>query len=233
MHPSSGSLKTPFGGNLKSVSYFLLGILSIIALSAEAASSGPGASIPAQIADLQSQIDTIELTPGPEGPQGPPGPQGPQGDPGPAGPQGAPGPQGPQGFQGDQGPQGPAGGFDAPAMTNAIFGAGPIVHYQGPTWVLEALTADTLQVRQTAPAFLDVGITHPQSCAGGGGGVGTGDMAQSFRYMLAVGQTMSANFCTEGSTLFIQIGNPGTGDVGWFRCWRTTSNHNSCQRLLP
>ena len=48
-------------------------------------------------------IETIELTPGPQGPIGPEGPQGPIG---PIGPQGEQGPQGPQGIQGEQGPQG-------------------------------------------------------------------------------------------------------------------------------
>ena len=72
-------------------------------------------------------IETIELTPGPQGPIGPEGPQGPigetgpqgepgiQGEIGPQGPQGKTGeigptgPQGPQGIQGEQGPQGPIG----------------------------------------------------------------------------------------------------------------------------
>lgn len=54
-------------------------------------------------------IETIELTPGPQGPMGPQGPQGeigPQGIQGPIGEQGI---QGPQGIQGEQGPQGPIG----------------------------------------------------------------------------------------------------------------------------
>lgn len=72
-------------------------------------------------------IETIELTPGPQGPIGPEGPQGPIGETGPQGPQGEPGiqgpqgpqgktgekgaqgVQGPQGIQGEQGPQGPIG----------------------------------------------------------------------------------------------------------------------------
>ena len=45
-------------------------------------------------------IETIELTPGPQGPIGPEGPQGPIGE---------TGPQGPRGVQGEQGPQGPIG----------------------------------------------------------------------------------------------------------------------------
>ena len=51
-------------------------------------------------------IETIELTPGPQGPIGPEGPQGPIGE---TGPQGEPGIQGPQGETGPQGPQGPIG----------------------------------------------------------------------------------------------------------------------------
>lgn len=62
-----------------------------------------------QVDGLQQQINTIELTPGPEGPQGPEGPAGPQGDPGPEGPQGEAGPAGPQGEVGPAGPQGDAG----------------------------------------------------------------------------------------------------------------------------
>ena len=67
------------------------------------------------ISYLQSQIDTIELMPGPPGPVGPMGPQGPEGPMGSEGPQGLPGEQGPQGEPGpkgdtgDTGPQGPPG----------------------------------------------------------------------------------------------------------------------------
>lgn len=51
-------------------------------------------------------VDTIELTPGPQGPQGEPGIQGPQGI---QGEQGIQGPQGETGPKGDTGPQGPKG----------------------------------------------------------------------------------------------------------------------------
>jgi len=57
--------------------------------SGKAHKSGKGGS--AQIDDLQQQIDTIELMPGPQGP---------------AGPQGDSGAEGPQGIQGEQGPRG-------------------------------------------------------------------------------------------------------------------------------
>ena len=61
------------------------------------------------IQELENQIETIELTPGPQGPQGEPGEkgeQGPQGEQGPEGPQGE---QGPKGDTGEQGPQGQDG----------------------------------------------------------------------------------------------------------------------------
>ena len=51
-------------------------------------------------------VDTIELTPGPQGPQGLQGEQGIQGPIGETGPQGIQGPQGEQGPKGEQGPQG-------------------------------------------------------------------------------------------------------------------------------
>jgi hypothetical protein len=73
------------------------------------------------IINLQTQVNNIQLIPGP---QGPAGPAGAKGDIGPAGPigatgaTGATGPAGPQGLQGlqglkgDIGPAGPAGTFD-------------------------------------------------------------------------------------------------------------------------
>ncbi len=69
-----------------------------------------------QIADLQSQIDNIQLTPGPAGPKGDTGPQGPAGADGTNGTNGVDGAQGPKG---DTGPQGIAG-LDG---TNGIDGA--------------------------------------------------------------------------------------------------------------
>ncbi|MGV3311335.1 hypothetical protein ACEE16_05245 [Streptococcus suis] len=83
-----------------------------------------------QINALSERMESIQLTPGPQGPKGEPGadglpgPQGPVGERGPQGPQGLPGqdgavgpkgedglpgPQGPQGLPGEIGPQGPPG----------------------------------------------------------------------------------------------------------------------------
>lgn len=59
-----------------------------------------------RVDELTEEIADIQLTPGPQGPQGEPGPQGPKGDKGDAG---EPGPKGDAGEQGPQGEQGPAG----------------------------------------------------------------------------------------------------------------------------
>jgi len=61
------------------------------------------------VADLQSQINTIELMPGPQGEQGIPGDQGIPGVQGAPGERGAPGVQGVQGEQGNPGEQGVPG----------------------------------------------------------------------------------------------------------------------------
>jgi hypothetical protein len=73
-----------------------------------------------KVANLQDQIDNIQLIPGPQGEPGPMGPQGPagsQGEPGAAGPQGEQGPIGPQGPAGPQGPQGATGPAGADGAT--------------------------------------------------------------------------------------------------------------------
>lgn len=81
--------------------------------------------------EVDNIIETIELTPGPQGPQGEPGPQGPvgpKGDVGPIGPQGPKGDQGEQGIpgekgeKGDIGPQGPKGdpGIQGPAGADGL-----------------------------------------------------------------------------------------------------------------
>lgn len=81
-------------------------VLLLLAISlslvpvARAEGGNPLDSLWAAIADLQEQINNIELLPGPIGPEGP---QGPQGEMGPIGPQG---PQGEQGLQGEPGPAG-------------------------------------------------------------------------------------------------------------------------------
>jgi len=88
-------------------------------------------ALQALAADLQSQIDTIELTPGPQGDAGPAGaagPQGPAGSPGADGADGAQGPPGADGADGAAGPQGPPGVDGADGADGAAGPQGP----QGP-----------------------------------------------------------------------------------------------------
>ena len=65
------------------------------------------------IKEARTNVDEIELTPGPEGPQGPKGAQGEQGPEGPQGPAGA---DGAKGAKGDPG----ADGFGTEAQYNDI-----------------------------------------------------------------------------------------------------------------
>ena len=190
---------------------------------------------------------------GPQGPQGIQGEQGLQGQQGIQGPQGGIGPIGPmglqgiQGIQGDQGIQGltgatgpqgiqgiqgPAGSFSPPAPTNAIFGTGPFTHYAGDGWVLETTSADSLTLRSTDDAaFIDFGMVYPTNCAAVGF-AGSGDMVALFDIASNIGDTVTGTFCIEGSTIFATI-DGGGGNVGYFRCWKRTGNHNVCQRILP
>ena len=101
---------------IASVLVLLTLVVSVsVPLSALAVGGNPLQAIEEALADLQAQINNIELIPGPQGPQGEPGEQGevgPQGLPGlngNDGVQGEPGPQGAQGIQGVQGPIGPVG----------------------------------------------------------------------------------------------------------------------------
>ena len=77
------------------------------------------------IKEARTNVDEIELTPGPQGPQGPEGPRGPAGADGNPGPAGDPGPQGPAGADGAKGATGAAGkdgadGFGTEAQYNDI-----------------------------------------------------------------------------------------------------------------
>ena len=190
---------------------------------------------------------------GPEGAQGADGPQGPQGDrraPGrdrghgrdrTAGRHRAPGRCGPAGSHGRDGGDGgdrsagrhrgagPGRGCSPPAP-NAVFGSGPITHYSGARFVLEATGSATLQLRTTASGFLNYGITYPTSCGAGTSGVG-----QVFRFSTAVGETLSAPLCDPGSAIFINVydlsGSDPTGSAAGARRATTTCASASCPAL--
>jgi len=127
-----GNLFTPFlqlfsGGEFmnKALIAIVIGVIlfgSTLAFAAGRSRGRPFQALWDAIADLQEQIDNIQLIPGPEGPPGPPGPQGPQGEVGPAGPQGEQGPQGEPGPQGEQGPPGPPGITEVRIATFVVSG---------------------------------------------------------------------------------------------------------------
>lgn len=75
-------------------------IMSVGAVSAQAAKGQPFQEVWDAIQDLSDRINNIELTPGPAGTDGATGPQGPAGTDGATGPQG---PAGPQGLKGESG----------------------------------------------------------------------------------------------------------------------------------
>jgi hypothetical protein len=106
---------------------------------------------------LDQSLATIQLTPGPPGPQGSTGPQGPQGvkgDAGATGSAGAAGPQGPAGAAGAQGPQGTAGDVGAQGPQGAAGAQGPqgAAGAQGPQGAAGAAGAQGAQ----GPAGLPV-----------------------------------------------------------------------------
>jgi len=74
------------------------------------------------IEEVRTNVDTIELTPGPQGPEGPEGPQGPEGPKGDKGDPGEQGPPGEKGAKGDKGDPGADGedGFPTEAQWNDL-----------------------------------------------------------------------------------------------------------------
>ena len=80
---------------------------------AEAQLGGNGANIDLNKYALKSDLENIQLTPGPKGEQGEPGIQGPAGEPGPKGDTGETGPQGIQGIPGEPGQKGDTGATGA------------------------------------------------------------------------------------------------------------------------
>ena len=88
-----------------------------LAIGALSASSLLGC---AETDDVSGQV-TLQIPPGPQGPQGEQGPRGSQGEQGPRGPQGEQGLMGPAGKTGPQGPEGPPGENPSPPECEQIF----------------------------------------------------------------------------------------------------------------
>ncbi len=140
--------------------------------------------------NLQTQINNIELTPGPQGEQGPigetgpigpqgeqgpigeTGPVGPQGDQGPIGETGPVGPQGEQGPIGDAGPQGEQGpqgldgldglpGTDGTTIVDGTI-AGDLLTWDGNNWIAEGpAPRDNMQPFQAVNYIIALEGTFP------------------------------------------------------------------------
>jgi len=118
-----------------------------------------------------------------------------------------------------------------PATTVAVFGTGPITLFTSANYILEATDAATLRLRRTGTQdFLDWSIAFPATCDGGDVGLAT--MAQAFRFSTNVGDVMTATLCHEGSTAFVTVGLSASSRSEDFRCWRSTSNSITCQKLF-
>ena len=160
------------------------------------------------------------------GPQGAIGPTGATGPLGPQGTTGATGATGPQGATGATGPTGASGVYTPPAVTTAIFGSGTLPLDSGPSWVLEAPNASTVQIRTTAAgSFLDYGIVYPSSCGA------PSPMAETYRYSTITGETLSGTLCAEGSDMFVTIWNSSQTNATLIRCWKYAGNAIGCQRV--
>lgn len=123
---------------------YIVSLLIVVSLTFSSVASAAGGESPLEriwgaINDLREQVANIELTPGPEGPQGEPGVAGPAG---PQGPLGLQGPQGIQGLTGPQGLPGPAGtgGVSKTQFYRTISAAVPVI--PGPVAVAEATCND-------------------------------------------------------------------------------------------
>ena len=190
---------------------------------------GPAGPAGADGAQGPAGRDGARGLPGADGAQGPAGRDGARGLPGADGAQGPVGPAGADGARGPVGPAGPAGAdgvFVPPEETDAVFGAGPIEHYDAGGWILDSTAANTIRFRQVGNGFINIGFIAPTQC-----GAGTASMSSAFRYTSRDGESTSATLCNEGSFMMVHIYKTGEEGV-WIRCWRRTGNHNSCQRLF-
>jgi len=84
--------------------------------------------------EFRTNLNEIELTPGPEGIPGIQGPQGEKGDKGDTGDTGPQGPQGEQGERGKRGPQGPAGEDLEPNEAPVIYVNDSASYVEGCWW---------------------------------------------------------------------------------------------------
>ena len=181
-------------------------------------------NVQAALAELQGELDIIEISggpPGPAGPQGstgptgPTGPQGPQGIqgikgdtgdtgaastvPGPTGPAGATGPQGPQGATGPQGPQGEPGG-------------GGITQEDAVDAVAAAFAAGTHT--NVTVTYNDAANSITLAASGGGGGITTEDAVDAVAAALVAGNNIDIAYNDAANTITVDVEALTKTDVG-------------------
>jgi hypothetical protein len=111
--------------------------------------------------------------------------------------------------------------------TQAVFGTGPIAHYTDPAgYVLEAPTADTIQLRLTGDHFTAFGITSLNNCTPSSGNTGN-----VFIFATTSNRTVTGTFCNEGSVLLVRANDFIASTATTFVCQRTFGNANACQRI--
>lgn len=132
----------------------------------------PFQNLQGQIDELNTKLQNIQLTSGPQGqagpqgPAGPIGPQGPKGDTGATGatgPQGPAGPAGPQGVQGPTGPAGSAGGMISGTVNCGSTSGYIPVYILGESFSALTTTAGAFRLSNIPDGTYDLTIDTPQS----------------------------------------------------------------------
>jgi hypothetical protein len=120
-----------------------------------------------------------------------------------------------------------------PSYTQAVFGTGPFTHWEASGWLLETTAANTLRLRRTgnAGASTVFSMVAPVSCTGSPiSGTQSSVMNQVNNITFNVGQTLTATFCGEGSTIRVTVFDEFERAETSFRCWRLSGNSNACIR---
>jgi hypothetical protein len=121
---------------------------------------------------------------------------------------------------------------DTVAPSVAIFGVGPKTHYVGSGWVLETASADTLRLRMTTNDYKVFGFIQPASSCISAPPASTAIMTSIQRFATTAGDTLTGNFCEEGSTILVTVWDRVVTSPTQFRCSRFTGNANACQRVF-
>jgi hypothetical protein len=104
------------------------------------------------------------------------------------------------------------------------FGTGPLTLHTDTSWVLEATSTTTVQVRLTAAANLSVSVQHPADTC-----TSPATVVQRAAFLNAAGTTLAGTFCGTGSRLDFAVYIFATQQVVRYTCIRYASNAIACQ----